>query len=142
MRDVLHRWLLPLLVLALLSGCGGGQPVTLADIPIPPGLERYEGAAETTLDSMLAVANQAQARPGAPPQIDYRWLPRPQSWQSVEAFYTAELGAEWQRAAAPALPQGGRWTRTAGGASQVLVVSVVDIGVPAGAVLVIALADA
>lgn len=56
------------LALVLLAGpvlvacsSGGRRPVvSLADVELPPGLERYEGGYETTLDFAAGLATQSQ----------------------------------------------------------------------------------
>ena len=135
----LRRALPGLFVLALLAvaGCEPAAPeVSLQDLPAPPGLERYNGSAETTVDGVWSAASLARGRSGGARGLDLYWLPAGDAWADVEAFYREQLPQSgWALQGEESLPSLDLYTR--GG--QRLVVGRVGIGSEEGSLLILAL---
>ena len=122
------------------SGCGGAAAkVALDDLPVPPGLKRYNGAAETTLDGMWSAMILGRARPPKERAVDYYWLPRSIRWETVEAFYRQRLDGQWRRDPDHPLIEGGRWTRASVAGEQVLVINSIGINAERGVILMVSL---
>jgi hypothetical protein len=138
-----QRWLIACLALLclLLAGCGGEGPARqLSDIPPPPGIERYEGPAETTLDGVWIAAALARAERPAERSVDYYWKPSELTFEQVRTFYAQQLPADgWQLDKDVELNNVARWTRASAAGQQVLVVAEVGIDEQQGTIVMRAL---
>jgi hypothetical protein len=78
--------------LLTLAACGGGQPATLADIPVYPNAQQLEPGKNPMADTLAKNVQQAAALGG---KIDQRMytLPKDANWQQIKGFYSDKLGA-------------------------------------------------
>ena len=130
-----------LLTMLITTGCGStSPPVTLSDMPIPPDLTVYEGAEETTFDTLIIALKQAFEVQVKKTEIQYYWMPETVTWGQVEQFYqraftdtdwTADKGSDTLNTAC--------WSRKSSAGKQVLVISAIPIASSAGHVLVLIL---
>jgi hypothetical protein len=108
----LRGWLVGWLALLLVAcNASPNAPVAIGDIPVPPGVELYEGAAESTLDLMVVTLALAQGEQGAPQEIRYYWLPPTLPREAVDAFYTEQLPTQGWTASADSALSAMLWTR-------------------------------
>ena len=128
-----------LLLVLIISGCASAPALALGDLPVPPGLEKYEGAAETPLDGMWSAMTLARASVPRAPAVEYYWMPQGTSWEAVDAFYGQQLGPDWRRDPEHTLPTGGRWIRSSAAGQQVLVVSEIGVNDAQGSILMLSL---
>lgn len=137
-RRAIQHGLLFLFMLVI-SGCNSAPKVSLRDVPVPPELARYEGAAETTLDGMWSAMLLSRARLPAERDVDYYWLPNSMKWEAVAEFYYQHLDDTWRMDQEDVLPHGERWTRASVAGNQVLVVSEIGIQEEQGRILLVSL---
>jgi hypothetical protein len=93
---------LTLLVLALLTACGGSPPATVATMPVFPGATELKEGESTIADTLGqnnasdAAMREAMGVGGSTEQKGFR-LPADATWDSVKSYYDEQLkGQGWQ----------------------------------------------
>lgn len=114
-------------MLLLVSACGGGEPVSLSDIPVPPEATPMEAGQSTMADTFLETVSSTVGETMTTDANLYT-LPADTTWQQVQDFYATELAeTDWQ--AAEELSQESEainvtgWSRGGFASEQVLMVS-------------------
>ena len=114
------------LILALLiAGCTSWRaPIHLDSLPSVPGLSRYEGDTETTLDSLSTALRLALGKPSI--EIVYYFDPESLDWSEISASYDAILAPEeWTPDVEGNSPTVTRWSRPCRGGKQFLVLAAI-----------------
>jgi len=130
-----------LLTVLIIAGCSSTNPaVTLSDIPILPDLTIYEGAEETTFDTLISALQQAFEVQAAKIEVQYYWMPETVTWEQVEQFYQMVFAdTNWTAVKAGETFNTACWTRKSRAGKQVLVISAVPIVSSAEHILVLIL---
>ncbi|NJM06759.1 hypothetical protein HC891_12090 [Candidatus Gracilibacteria bacterium] len=91
-----------LLVITLITACGGGPPATVATLPLYPGATELQAGESTIADTLGqnnatdAAMREAMGVGGSTEQKGYR-LPADATWDQVKAYYDEQLkGQGWQ----------------------------------------------
>lgn len=94
-----HRLAVSFIVLALtalLAACGG-EPVTFADLPIPPEARPLEAGANPLADQMAASLTDSLSSVSSNTEITIYSLPATTSWEQLKGFYTEQLAdTDWR----------------------------------------------
>jgi hypothetical protein len=125
----------------LLIACNASPqaPMPIGDIPVPPGVEQYEGAEETTLDITMMTLALAHGLPGASRDIRYYWLPPTLTEETVEAFYTEQLPAQGWTRSEDSLLSAMLWTRPSRDGEQRLALGQIPLAGVEGQILLMVL---
>jgi len=131
---------LSLVLILLMAACAsGGLPLTRSDVPLPPGVVRYDGAIETPLDFFYVALDQAFNLEADTVDLQYLWMPQSVGWETIEAFYAQQFaGADWQPTTEP-LPGVLAWTRPSNQGEQRLVITSLPYLEAEGRILVVVL---
>ncbi len=121
-------------IILLLSGCATststpGNPLSIEDIPVPPGSQVYKGGAESTVDMMYLTTRRAFAVSNQNCQANTRYYFLPPQGNGLDeylSFYpTALAGANWSRDKSVDLPGVQRWLRASTKGDQALTLGVI-----------------
>ncbi|GAB4425291.1 MAG: hypothetical protein OHK0015_05170 [Chloroflexi bacterium OHK40] len=131
MRSVrlLSGLLLVLTLLGALAACGG-EPVTLADLPVHPDASPLEPGSNPMADTVADSIRQSFGQGAVSVDMQLYTLPAETSWERVQAFYEEQIsaiGGDWEAEPqlaqdTPALKTIG-WSRGAFAGEQGLVIS-------------------
>ncbi len=140
--NIVDRFSIVVLALLILAGCSSaGPPVSLSQIPVPPDLAVYEGAEESTFDTLIIALEQAFEIQPQKADIQYYWMPEAITWEQVEQFYQSALANTDWTIKEPAAFNIARWMRDSSAGKQVFVVSAIPISAGEGHILVVILAS-
>jgi hypothetical protein len=142
-RRALVALALAALLLPALVACGGGEPATMAALPVFPEAAELQAGEDAMAD---AVAGSLQSSVGGnlTAEVKLYRLPEDTSWEQVRAFYTDALGdTDWKAtseldSANEALSTAG-WQRGGGAGEQVLMVGFVPALLDGGPVAIVSL---
>ncbi len=117
----------------LLAGCAPssppGNPLSIEEIPAPPGSQVYKGGAESTVDMMYTTTRRAFAVSNQNCQANTQYYFLPQQGDGLDeylSFYsTALAGTNWSRDKSVDLPGVQRWLRASTKGDQALTLGVI-----------------
>lgn len=111
----------------LAAGCGEtSERVDIDEIPLPAGIEVYEGLEENTLDAIVGAYREAYLDVDAQIDVLYLLAPETMTWSQALGLFEAALGdsdGAWAADADVLAQDTARWTRGSGDGKQTLVVT-------------------
>jgi hypothetical protein len=134
---------LSVVVLMLTVACGGGEPVTMSEVPVYPNAEPM-AAGENSMADMLSETLSGAVGEQLSSEINLYRLPADADWPAIEEFYTNELAdTDWE--AAEELAQQNEainvtgWSRGGFASEQVLMIAYSPDMLGEGAFMIVAL---
>lgn len=115
LRTLVRLFLVALIGL-IVAGCGGGEPVTMEAVPVPPDAQPLSSGQNSMADLVAESFEQALTGENVTVEVNLYTLPADASWEGIKSYYDEQLaGTDWE--AAPELNQDSEalkvtgWTR-------------------------------
>jgi hypothetical protein len=85
-----------LVFVTLLAACGG-EPITFAELPIPPEAQPLESGANPFADQIAASLSDSLSAASSSAEISVYSLPATANWEQLKGFYAEQLaGSDWR----------------------------------------------
>ena len=94
-RKPIAGLLLSLLFAFILVACGGGTPVALATIPVPPAATQLQAGSDPLADLLADGMRQSMSQQGGTVEVQLYTLPAEATWEQVKGFYEHEVTGDW-----------------------------------------------
>ena len=83
-------------LVTLLAACGG-EPVTFAELPIPPEAQPLDSGANLFADQIAASLSESFSAASSSAEISVYTLPPSANWEQLKGFYAEQLaGSDWR----------------------------------------------